>query len=181
MRTFFSCSFACALLALAMVGCAERESEISAHPDAWSAVDDADFHGKRVEAKGTDACASCHGTELDGAASAPSCYECHDGPGGHPSGWASRPQPGHRAEIALHGNGECRTCHGESFTGGWSGVSCYGCHAGGPSGHPDGWLNEQSSSFHGYFVSVNSSTSCTDCHGMDLLGGTSGVACADCH
>jgi hypothetical protein len=183
MRTKIDCGFACAALAVALWGCAERQdtSEILAHPQEWSTVEAADFHGRRVEGQGTDRCVSCHGIDLDGAGAAPSCYECHDGPGGHPDGWSSRPVPGHRTEIALRGNGECRACHGETFTGGWSGVSCYACHAGGPSGHADGWMNERSAAFHGYYVATNSSLSCTDCHGMDLLGGSSGVACSDCH
>jgi hypothetical protein len=183
MRTRVLPTIACGLFLLAAYGCAVREpvSEIDAHPRAWATKGDIDFHGEKVERDGVATCTGCHGADLQGSGKATSCYECHDGPGGHPSGWARRPNPPHAAAVALEGNDDCQYCHGADYLGGWSAVSCYTCHAGGPSGHADGWVNRLSSSFHGRFVSLNGSVSCTACHGGDLRGGTSGVACADCH
>jgi hypothetical protein len=183
MRNNLLKTVALALCLFAYLGCAEREpvSDIEAHPAAWMAKGDVDFHGQIVEDDGIGFCGGCHGEDLQGFGGAPSCYSCHDGAGGHPSGWGDRPEPGHVGEVALQGNGGCTSCHGGDFTGGWSEISCYDCHAGGPSGHPDGWMDERSSSFHGIDATLNSSLRCTDCHGRDLLGGTSGVACAQCH
>lgn len=185
MRATLLWSILAASLALAFAGCSEREptGEIRAHPDAWMLESDADFHGEKVERDGAESCRGCHGADLAGFAAAPSCFECHDGAGGHPEGWASRPDPGHVEAVAMDGNEGCTDCHGADFRGGWSQVSCYSCHAGGPSGHPDGWLDDESSAFHGFEVMQNGSLRCTSCHGADLGGGSSGISCsqAGCH
>jgi len=173
------------LLLLASVGCAEKEptGDLVAHPAAWSLEDDPDFHGERVERSGVEGCRGCHGDDLTGLGTASSCFECHDGAGGHPAGWASRPDPAHAATVAVESNDDCVHCHGADYLGGWSEVSCYGCHAGGPSGHPDGWMNDEAASFHGNEVTLDGSVRCMSCHGGDLSGGTSGVSCAQsgCH
>ncbi|MCA9726714.1 MAG: hypothetical protein KC729_03460 [Candidatus Eisenbacteria bacterium] len=175
-----------ALFALTAMGCADRrtpsESEISAHPAEWAQPTSMDFHGERVYERGPEACRTCHGADLHGDVDVASCYDCHDGAGGHPYGWV-RPE-----EIPFHGNAfvsegpaYCENCHGADSRGGWSGVSCYTCHAGGPSGHPDGWMNPSSASFHGRRASQQGFEDCRRCHGNDLEGGISGVACSDCH
>ena len=72
------------------------------------------------------------------------------------------------------------TCHGDDYLGGTSGVSCYQCHAGGPSGHPTTsiWVGSpDSDDFHG----EDDIARCVTCHGDDYLGGTSGVSCYQCH
>lgn len=50
----------------------------------------------------------------------------------------------------------------------------------GPSGHPDGWLNLLSPSFHGR-VSQGGVGDGRRCHGFGLGGGTSGLARSECH
>jgi hypothetical protein len=78
----------------------------------------------------------------------------------------------------------CTTCHGEDYRGGWAETSCFACHAGGPSGHPDPdvwWRNENSLLFHGRVVLTEGDERCQSCHGDDFAGGTSGVACTLCH
>ncbi len=174
------------LLSWPLPGCVERRSpeepEIVAHPPEFNDAYSADFHGARVLARGASSCTVCHGEEYDGAAGVPSCYQCHDGAGGHPFGWAN---PGasffHGAEVASAGPEPCALCHGADYLGGWSEVSCSRCHAGGPSGHPDGWLNSASASFHGRRAALDGVTSCARCHGLPPSDGTSGVSCADCH
>ena len=48
----------------------------------------------------------------------------------HPVGWGENTQHGH----AFYSESDsCRTCHGQSLTGGTSGVSCDSCHTGGTS------------------------------------------------
>ena len=157
------------------------ENPITAHPEEWNVPGKSDFHGARVARDGTAFCTSCHGSDLHGVGIVPGCYDCHDGPGGHPASWASRPEPLHATAVQLAGPTECRTCHCRDYTGGWSNVSCFTCHADGPSGHPEGWMNPDASTFHGRVVAVDGDNDCRRCHGNDLFGGTSGVGCGDCH
>ncbi len=172
------------LILIAISGCADRKSpvEIEAHVTEWNQVTSGDFHGIQVKSRGPGTCQSCHGSDLLGEGDVPSCTDCHAGAGGHPfdfeEPWAD---PFHGDTIASKGNRSCVTCHGADFRGGWSGVSCYTCHAGGPSGHPDGWLNSRAPTFHGTPVYLEGVADCERCHGPNLLGGTSGVACSDCH
>lgn len=168
-----------------LIGCSQErrlEPEFEAHPPEWNVVTSADFHGARVLARSAAGCRSCHGADLDGSRTVPGCYECHDGAGGHPRGFLSEAGDAfHGDDVAASGPQPCSSCHGGDFHGGWSRVSCYSCHAGGPSGHPDGWLNPISASFHGRRVIQEGLGDCRRCHGFGLGGGTSGVACSDCH
>ncbi|NQU27907.1 MAG: hypothetical protein HQ528_06435, partial [Candidatus Marinimicrobia bacterium] len=60
----------------------------------------------------------------------------------HPDGWADDPDSEyfHSRKVAVNGIAFCKSCHGGAGTndyyGGSSGISCYQCHKGGPSGHP---------------------------------------------
>ena len=172
------------LIALVATGCAERRSpaEIETHPAEWSLPGSPDFHGTRVLAEGSDWCRACHGATLKGEARAPGCDECHLDEGGHPQGWMTPGNPAfHGNAVAAAGPFGCRNCHGQDYRGGRTGISCFTCHADGPSGHPDGWMNEHAASFHGYVVQREGVSDCVRCHGVGLTGGTSRVACARCH
>ena len=175
----------CLSLGFLIASCADPnpvdENPIRSHPPEWNKVGSPDFHGDRVAREGPESCTACHGDDLRGDAVAPSCYDCHDGPGGHPNTWVSPPDPFHGTQVQLTGPTSCGECHGADYRGGWSGVSCYTCHAGGPSGHPEGWLTRGAPTFHGLEVALHGNLDCRRCHGNDLMGGTSGVACADCH
>jgi hypothetical protein len=172
-------------LFLLAAGCAERRSpeepRISGHPEEFNQVSSADFHGRRVRESGPSACETCHGTDLVGDAGTRGCFDCHDGPGGHPRNWVAAGAPEfHGDAVASKGPGPCKECHGTDLLGGWSGVSCGACHAG-PGGHPEGWLNPDASSFHGRRAFVEGPNACARCHGFPPSRGTSGVSCADCH
>lgn len=57
-----------------------------------------------------------------------------------------------------------------------------GCtEEGEPSVHPDGWADPDSPNSHALKVASSGIESCKACHGMEYLGGTSGVSCAECH
>ena len=59
-------------------------------------------------------------------------------------------------------------------------MSCFTCHAGGPSGHPayNIWVGSPDSpDFHG----KDNTERCQACHGEDYLGGDSEVSCFTCH
>jgi hypothetical protein len=71
----------------------------------------------------------------------------------------------------------CATCHGADYRGGWSEVSCYGCHDG-PGGHPIGWRGRNQ---HGDYAETYGIHPCAACHGQDYRGDWTGVSCYQCH
>lgn len=126
-------------------------------------------------------------------------------PTNHPVGWYSKnsenlhvkqiytniqffvenPEKGNYSSRWLSALSSCQECHGDpndrnNFHGGTSGVSCYQCHAGGPSGHPafSIWVGlPDGANFHG----KEDIKSCKSCHGQDLTGGIAEVSCFTCH
>ena len=146
------------------------------HPAAWSDPAAAGFHGTAARQQGFGGCMGCHGWQLQGKGTAPSCAQCHALPATHhPLGWDAASQ--HGATVAAGGATTCASCHGAAYTGGWAQVSCYACHDG-PGGHPAGW---RSSSSHGNYAESAGTASCRACHGADYRGGWSGVSCWQCH
>ena len=105
----------------------------------------------------------------------------------HPTDWTEQgSEDSHMSKIALTGTDGCKACHGgvekHDYFGGSSGVSCYQCHAGGPSGHPvfSDWMGSPNSNdFHG----KDNPSLCVQCHGgfTDESGGIAGVSCFTCH
>ncbi|MBM3321228.1 MAG: hypothetical protein FJY73_11185 [Candidatus Eisenbacteria bacterium] len=178
---------AAGLAALLLVaGCAERRSpqepRIAGHPSEFNEISSADFHGARVRERGPSACTTCHGEDLAGDPGTSGCSDCHDGPGGHPRNWVRADAARfHGTAVRNEGLAICRDCHGADLLGGWSGVSCSACHAGGPGGHPAGWTDPSSLAFHGRRALVEGVVGCAGCHGFPPASGTSGVSCADCH
>jgi len=124
-----------ALLLLGLLAsCADLQSPednpIHVHPESWMNTQSADFHGTRVAMDTPEGCKSCHGADLMGDAAIPSCYDCHNGPSGHPSGWVTSAPPFHGMVVDTSGSAQCQPCHGTDYRGGWAGVSCYECHPG---------------------------------------------------
>jgi hypothetical protein len=80
---------------------------------------------------GVASCAECHGADLSGGISKVSCFGntagCHHGP---VTGWAAPQTHGAAAkqEPGSSGFRTCQICHGPGYSGGGSGVSCFGCH-----------------------------------------------------
>ena len=105
----------------------------------------------------------------------------------HPSEWTStNSENSHMAKIAVNGTERCKACHGgiekHDYFGGTSEVSCYDCHLGGPSGHPEFsiWMGSpDNNDFHGN----DNPSRCIQCHGgfTDENGGIAGVSCSICH
>ncbi len=97
----------------------------------------------------------------------------------HTSDWNDpASENSHMAKIAVTGIEGCKSCHGgiekHDYFGGSSGVSCYQCHAGGPSGHP---------AFNVWIVSHKNDDKnrCKVCHGENYRGGLAEVSCYTCH
>ncbi|MFQ6612318.1 MAG: CxxxxCH/CxxCH domain-containing protein [Fidelibacterota bacterium] len=104
----------------------------------------------------------------------------------HGAGWAdSTSENFHGARVAQSGIKSCAACHGEDYQGGSVNVSCYQCHAGGPSGHPVGFTDFSSGAFHGFQLRDNgwNFSLCQACHGTDFKGGTIAYSCSQsyCH
>ena len=129
-----------------------------------------------------DDCSACHpGTVLaDGTidhaggkhangtvdAEISSCDACHGNP----------PAPPHPAET------DCSTCHGKTVLADGSIDIEGGFHQNGAvdvsSPHPEGYTAPDA---HGADFNAGGPAACTDCHGTDLTGGTSGLSCETCH
>jgi predicted CxxxxCH...CXXCH cytochrome family protein len=114
----------------------------------------------------------CHGAFPGGdagnapawtAARADGCGTCH----GLPPASPHPPAPG--------GLDRCRTCHPDPFSG--------STHVNGHLdvlGHDALWVDPASPSFHA-FSANQGIAACQGCHGADLSGSFTGVACASCH
>ena len=100
----------------------------------------------------------------------------------HPSEWNdAEAENFHGKKVIAAGTESCKDCHGVSFEGGTSGVSCYKCHDNFP--HPVTWATPKHPNSHGVYLEEGggSINECKSCHGVNLDGGNSGVACSDCH
>ena len=175
-----------------LAGCSEENSNIAVdkvHAPGWSVpanVGGDDFHGtlvrEEINAVGETnlSCRSCHGLALLGAGSAPSCTSCHSSIyGGHDDGWFDPIGGGQHTVVAIDDFSSCKLCHGEDYRGGIVlGCDTSGCHTGLDWPHPafEVWVNPADPGFHG-----DSSAPCQDCHGIDFLGGSTGVGCFSCH
>jgi predicted CxxxxCH...CXXCH cytochrome family protein len=133
----------------------------------------------------TATCAStyCHGNFRNGnATNAPVwnranqalCGSCH----GLPPSAAAHPAVGSDLTV-------CSACHPKTMYGDGTIIppSLGGLHLDGlieASGHDASWMDPSSSNFHA-FSAVRGLAGCQACHGQDLSGGATGVACAQCH
>jgi len=170
------------------------------HPLEWMDQSSEDFHGYNLSQKGDDQsglqgiewCQTCHGEEYKGGTAGVSCYKCHAGGfSGHVDlNDLINTESSDFHGLALSENGlagldRCRDCHGVDLFGGKSGVSCSQCHEGGYSGHPAQveFIDPSNENYHGKIFWDNGwdFTHCQNCHGEDLSGGFTGVACVSCH
>lgn len=100
----------------------------------------------------------------------------------HPSQWNDTTADNfHGNKVITVGNESCKSCHGNTFGGGTSGVSCFDCHTIYP--HRETWTVPKHPESHGEYLDEDGGSidKCKSCHGENLDGGNSGVACSDCH
>jgi predicted CxxxxCH...CXXCH cytochrome family protein len=108
-----------------------------------------------------------------GGASQAACGTCHGTP------------PGGSHPIVTGGLPACNTCHSQTVDANGNIIppASGGKHLDGiveASGHSADWMNQSSTGFHAYSANQGLA-SCQGCHGVDLEGGSVGVACASCH
>lgn len=164
----------------------------STHPSTWT--DPYTNHGSYVTANTSDSCQECHGQDLRGYQTAPSCYsDSFDGRGCHAGGpGAPHPIDGSYRSGSAHGPDAkadltyCQACHGQSggpgsnprFNVGIGGNGCETCH-GANLAHPQDWAGPNNT-FH--YSAGNIQNACTLCHGVNLDGaGGVGPNCLNCH
>jgi CxxxxCH...CXXCH motif protein len=105
----------------------------------------------------------------------------------HPDGWLDKSSDifhGKFVEESIVSSENCKTCHGQDYTGGNSEVSCFNssCHNSYP--HPAGFADSTSADFHTSFVKQIKwdITQCKSCHGTDYAGaGNQDKNCLTCH
>ncbi len=102
----------------------------------------------------------------------------------HPLGWkdsASANFHGTYLKNRSYNLSTCVSCHGGSYDGGTSGISCFQCHTSYP--HATGWKDSTAAGFHGRFIrnSAWDMLQCKACHGGFYEGGRTGLSCLTCH
>ncbi len=174
---------------LIVSGCT-RLGEPTMHPSEWTDQNSEESHIAKSITAGTVACQTCHGEDYEGGISEVSCYQCHNGPSGHPdySIWVrSSDSPDFHGKDNIE---RCKTCHGDDYEGGVSEVSCYQCHDGPggygcpdftpPSNHTVLQERDDCYALHRPGFEDPLENGCTICHGTDLTGNY-GPSCFTCH
>lgn len=148
-------------------------------------------HGAGTWGEGGDrsTCDACHADPGLWAGQNLPCTACHE-TWPHPEGWGA--QAGHGLYVTARGGSvsdspvpaaACGSCHGADLAGGSSGVSCTACHSTWP--HADGWVSADSGQAGDHAAAFQTSAElaaeCAACHGSAWEGGSSGVACSQCH
>jgi predicted CxxxxCH...CXXCH cytochrome family protein len=188
------------LIPLVLTGCADENStappDNQAHPASWYTA-----HRPAASASLEYAdCKSCHGADLLGSGSAPSCFSASfDGRSCHAGGPVPHPMDGTFLSGTAHGPEAkadltfCQTCHSDNPTGGpgsnpsfnvgidsQGGTGCEACHPTNAA-HPAVWAGPTADAFH--YSAGNIQAACTLCHGTALDGGgvAGAISCLDCH
>ncbi|MFO0582828.1 MAG: CxxxxCH/CxxCH domain-containing protein [Anaeromyxobacter sp.] len=154
-----------------------------------------DCHGAPPpnHAPGSTQCNTCHPGTVDANRKIIVANGLHqngkiDVEAAHPQGWSDPAQHGPAAKEDL---ASCRTCHGDDYAGGSTGVSCNDCHGGtgwqtdctfchGTPSRTVAWKAAPPEGTHGELLA---SQRAVGAHEQHLAGGGVGpqVACGECH
>ena len=164
------------------VGCHE-DSAGQRHTTGWALESE---HGQAAKERpgvssGMGSCQACHGDDYSGGSSEISCTSCHDVPAPHPPAPWLGTRNSHDT-VDEQNSPVCFECHEnpESFepAGCFNGSLCHTERA----AHPADWASPGQ---HGENAKGDPDTGgfekCQDCHGTGFAGGTSEVACSECH
>ena len=142
------------------------------HLSGWTDSSTALFHGDYIQSRSWDlqSCIPCHGRDFNGGGSGVSCYKCHDAYP-HNTDWTSPVAPnshGRFLKAKSWDNQNCAGCHGATFTGGNTGVSCLTCHPTYPHS-----VTFPPPGYHPAYLTANGFplTQCQQCHGTSYTGG----------
>lgn len=140
----------------AKVSCATANCHptIAVHQTGISDPTSSAFHGLFIATnhlKMSD-CSQCHGNNFGGGTASPSCTKCHTTIVVHKAGivdTASADFHGRYVALLNWDMSQCKTCHGNDYSGGVASTSCTSCHknSGGP---------EACNTCHGDFNNPNS-------------------------
>ncbi len=172
-------------ISLVFIGCSSDKvpTPSTSHPETWTEVGNADFHGTKVLTSGLVSCKSCHGNDFMGGESKVSCYSCHESYP-HTDVWNALGSDNNHGAYIVDNDwdlDDCSRCHGMDYEGGKSDISCYSCHDSYP--HFPTWTLSESELFHGKYLKAHDYAvgNCQSCHGQDYSGGTSETSCYQCH
>lgn len=170
---------------LTPVNCADANCHpaINIHADSSGVFDlsSTNFHGRYLLKNSLTDCQQCHGEELSGGLSSPSCATCHSSISVHKAGLINPASPNFHGKNSLSSNfTECKSCHGENFAGGLSSPSCVTCHSA-IAVHQVGITDTASENFHGKYKLPSGLKDCSQCHGENFAGGNLSPTCINCH
>lgn len=102
------------------------------HLQGWNDSLSSNFHGTVLKSQHFDlsTCMTCHAKSFEGGISGVRCYDCHKSYP-HSNGWIdSRSADFHGNFIRTSGWDmlQCKPCHGQTYSGGITAVSCLTCH-----------------------------------------------------
>ncbi|MDT8446554.1 MAG: hypothetical protein RRB13_06605 [bacterium] len=157
------------------------------HGDKWSLLETHTvnqggyMHSSLGMYQPTTNCADCHGSDLKGGVTAPSCYTCHGARWLFSSYAHDVSKGGKKHGAALNSPvGTCDACHGSDLKGSTDAPSCYSCHGARwrMSEYPH--TKEKDGYLHGTEYK-NPVGVCEECHGTDLRGSDIAQSCYQCH
>ncbi|MCK9425978.1 MAG: hypothetical protein M0Q21_08080 [Ignavibacteriaceae bacterium] len=141
------------------------------------------FHGRYLLQHSLADCGQCHGKNLSGGSSSPSCAtsQCHEAISVHKTALLDTASADfHGKFVLLNKFSKCQSCHGLNFAGGISSPTCASCHES-IDVHKEGIVDTASVNFHGKYQFKNGLKDCSPCHGSDFKGGEQSPACTTCH
>ena len=147
-RRYFTWSLILLVAFAGIAGCGtDKSPDVMVSPPGWVVVPSGGQHAKSatltyIANGGSSSCIECHGGDLLGGTSKVSCFGnpagCHHGT---VAGWVDVPPAAQNHGVSAKkapgnsGFASCQICHGSSFAGGGSHVSCFPCH-GANAPHP---------------------------------------------
>ncbi len=134
--------FVLSALLLLMMSCSKLQDDLppaggnlNLHGPGWTDPTTNNFHGKSLglSSQQLQNCLTCHGSDLKGGTSKVSCIACHQSEqvSLHGMGWTDTASTNFHGTAIRSINWDmslCKSCHGVSYEGGKTSISCKTCH-----------------------------------------------------